>query len=150
MDATLNAKLNELGLTQRGVLTPTQKMLAALESDGSPQSAIEGAPDLRRAVALATVAVEGASHAGESAACAADLAVGSTLDLVHDVENPTSPHAVMLLDKQGRKLGYVPNVAGEVVCNLLAARKQLVARVEHIDAGSPTPEISVTVLMRDN
>lgn len=49
-------------------------------------------------------------------------------------DNPADPRAIVLLDAQGRKCGYVPRVHNKIFSRLLDAGKLLKAKVTEIDA----------------
>jgi len=62
----------------------------------------------------------------------ADLAVGEPLALKREPENPHDAHAIIMLDRQGKKLGYV-----------LAARNKRLAK--KLDSGESVKTIILKV-----
>jgi len=74
--------------------------------------------------------VAGTSHIDEVKEIEPDLSVGEFLVLRREPENPHDKLAILILDKSGRKLGYVPQAKNEILARLLDAGKLLFGRLE--------------------
>jgi hypothetical protein len=64
-------------------------------------------------------------------------------------DNQYDDLAIFILDKEGRKLGYVPKEKNEVPARLLDAGKLLFGRVEYKEWQSRWLKLRIQVFMRD-
>ena len=70
-------------------------------------------------------AIVGTRFLGGSDELVEDLRPGSRITFVAEPDNPYDEHAVMALDPQGRKLGYIPKHENAVIGALLKAGKSI-------------------------
>lgn len=68
-------------------------------------------------------AIVGTRFLGGSDELVEDLEVGSRINFLREQDNAFDPNAIMALDEQGRKLGYIPRRENELIRALMAAGK---------------------------
>ena len=79
-----------------------------------------------------------------------DIQLGSRIMLMREPENKYDEKAIMALDGQGRKLGYISRYENDVLSALMDAGKTLYGIVSHIPApGELRPSSTPTVLYVD-
>lgn len=131
--------------TRRGVLAA----LAGLPALLAGRHAASAAPLAARDVRLLETDVAGTVHAGTRARLP-QLAVGQALLLRREPENPYDVRAILVLDRGGTKLGYVPRRHNRVPAAMMDAGLPLHARISAL-----TPQryeclrLEVTVTVRD-
>ena len=67
--------------------------------------------------------IVGTRFLGGSDALVDDLEVGSRITFLREQDNAYDPYAIMALDEQGRKLGYIPRRENQIIGALMAAGK---------------------------
>lgn len=77
------------------------------------------------------------------------LLVGETLVLRREPGNQHDPLAILVLDRHGTKLGYIPRAKNEVLAHLMDAGKLLHARIETKQWVGDWLKIEIGVWMRD-
>lgn len=146
-------KLEDLGLAEQGVVTPAQKMFAAMRLQGRSNitNEYEGntAGTTGNAIPLFTTMVAGTSSIQNYRQVLDELTPGDTLSLSFTAGGPGTPLAVYVHDPKGRQLGHLPNDDATITASLLSAGKQLFARVANIDEKQHWAEVAITVLMQD-
>ena len=70
-------------------------------------------------------AIVGTRFQGGSDELMKDLRPGSRITFVTESDNEYDPNAVMALDEQGRKLGYIPRLENSIIGALLRAGKNI-------------------------
>ena len=153
MVSTLIEKLEELGLAEQGVVTPAQKMFAAMRLQGRSNTTNEyegnGAGGRGNAIPLLSTTVAGTAGIQNYRQVLDELSPGATLVLVRENNDPGQAIRVTVLDAQRRHLGYLPPDDATVTASLLEAGKQLFARVASIDEKQHWAEVAITVFMQD-
>ena len=74
---------------------------------------------------LVRQAIVGTRYLGGSDELVEDLKPGSRVSFVAEPDNPYDENAVMALDSQGRKLGYIPRHENSIIGALLKAGKSI-------------------------
>lgn len=77
------------------------------------------------------------------------LAPGQILTCRREPQNAHDALAILILDAQGRKLGYVPRAKNEVLARLMDAGKHLFARLEAKAWRNEWLRLDVRVYLRD-
>lgn len=77
------------------------------------------------------------------------LLVGETLVLRREPDNQHDPLAILVLDRHGTKLGYLPRAKNEVLAHLMDAGKLLYAQVAAKEWVGGWLKIEISVSMRD-
>ena len=147
MSTSIERKLERLGLSQRGVLSTRQKMLVALRA--SEQKPRPITPP-KNAVKFLSTKVAGVSHIRDYSEVIAGIEPGVELTLQREPSNEHDESAVLVLDAEGRKVGYLPKVDNAAASNLLDAGKELFALVDDVDYARKFAAIRITIYMRDN
>ena len=153
MDGSLIDKLEELGLAEQGVVSPSQKMFAHLRQE--PQTSLtnehEQATGRRgNAIPMLSTTLAGTSNIDDYRHVLDELHPSDTLELVRDPANEADEHAVALIDARGRKVGFLPHGDNETVSNLMDAGKHLFAQVANIDEKHHWAEVAITVFLQDS
>lgn len=78
-----------------------------------------------REIFLTKQAIVGMRFQGGSDDLMEDLEPGSRITFIREPENRYDPHAIMALDEQGRKLGYIPRLNNPILSALMDAGKYL-------------------------
>lgn len=107
-------------------LAPVSGALAGLVAGPGPEGGL-ALPFARRILILVT-AVAGTSYA-HPRRIEPGLHVGDTLTLLREPRNRHDGLAVLVLDTQKRKVGYVPRDANEVIARLMDAGKRVTAEL---------------------
>ena len=145
MRDALGEKLEFLGLSQRGVLSPLQKLNRAAETRSKRQDrSLE-----QDGIKILTTTVAGASHIRNIEVIAEMLPVGDVLTLMRDPENEFDSRATVVLTSDNVKLGFLPRSDNEAASSLLDAGKSLFARVTSVERRGRWPRINIDVYMRD-
>ncbi len=76
-----------------------------------------------REIFLKRQVIVGTRFLGGSDELVEDLKKGSRITFLREPDNEHDPNAVMALDEQGRKLGYIPRRENELMGALMAAGK---------------------------
>lgn len=154
MVSPLIEKLEELGLAEQGVVTPAQKMFAAMRLQGRSNTTNEyegsAAGGRGNAIPLLSTTVAGTAGIQNYRQVLDELSPGTALVLARGQQNPGQELRVLVLDAQRRQLGYLPPEDAAVAASLLDAGKQLFARIASIDEKQHWAEVSITVFMQDD
>ena len=75
--------------------------------------------------------------------------VGDILTLVREKDNPFDPNAVRIQDREGKKLGYIPEKDNSIVVRLMDAGKEMKAKVKRIDSKREFLTFSITICLED-
>ncbi|MDD3470878.1 MAG: HIRAN domain-containing protein, partial [Thermoguttaceae bacterium] len=78
-----------------------------------------------------------------------ELAPGAFLVFRREPGNSHDPLAILILNSQNEKIGYVPHTKNEVLANLMDGGKLLFGRVEEKRTQGDWIHIAVKVYMRD-
>lgn len=91
-------------------------------------------------IPLGSQMIVGMRFQGEAQEMAYDLTQGARISLMREPGNRFDPKAVMVLDKDGRRVGYIPRTSNEIVGALLDAGKVIYGIVNDEHLGSADPE----------
>jgi hypothetical protein len=78
-----------------------------------------------------------------------DLKEQDILVFKRESDNKNDELAILILDKQGRKIGYVPRAKNEVIARLMDAGKLIFGKIENKEWKGNWLKIDVKVFMRD-
>ena len=78
-----------------------------------------------------------------------DLRRGQKLTLQREPDNRFDERSIIVLDGQGRKLGYIPEKDNEVFARLMDAGKYLIARAGYCDMDSAFRRINISIFLVD-
>ncbi len=78
-----------------------------------------------------------------------DVRRGQKLTLQREPDNRFDERSIIVLDGQGRKLGYIPEKDNEVFARLMDAGKYLIARVCYCDMDSAFRRINISIFLVD-
>ena len=145
MRDSLAEKIAELGLDGKGVLSPSQKAARVAERRASktPEKT-PGTP-----VRILATRIAGTSHIDNYEEVVDSLALQERLELRREPFNEADSRAVAILDKAGRRVGYIPQSDNKVVSELLDEGQSLYARVQDIDVHNRWAEISIDVYVEE-
>ena len=76
-----------------------------------------------REICLKRQCIVGTRYQGGSDELVEDLTEGSRITFLREPDNQYDPNAIMALDEQGRKLGYIPKRENELMAALMGAGK---------------------------
>lgn len=96
--------------------------------------------------------VAGTNHVEGIEELARNLAEGDELILRREPENPYDPLAILVLNQQEQKLGYIPKAKNEVVARLMDAGKRMYAKVSRVSIEGNIEfwtHISLDVFLKD-
>lgn len=145
MRDSLAEKIAELGLDSKGVLSPSQKAARVAEKLASAkQEGQAGTP-----VRILATRIAGTSHIGNYEEVVDNLVLQERLELRREPLNEADSRAVAILDKAGRRVGYIPQSDNKVVSELLDEGQSLYARVQDIDVHKSWAEISIDVYVEE-
>ena len=125
-------------------------IMTALQLDG-----IELPNIFTRDILLMHTMVNGCMYVKNIHRLAKQLKAGDRVSLVLEPENPADSLAILVRDKKGRKLGYIPRAKNEVLFHLMDAGKFLYGVVtdgdigDAVDADDKWIEIYIDVFMTD-
>ena len=105
-----NIVMNEVTLSEFGLMD-------LLHGGASLSSA------MTRDIFLTRQTVVGTRYVGDADALVEELVPGSRVTLLHEADNRFDARAVMVIDAEGRKLGYIPRHQNAVIAALLDAGK---------------------------
>ncbi len=103
--------MNEISLSNTAGIT-------ALLHDGTGLSG-----SMTKDIFLTEQSIVGTRYLGDAEDLIKELAVGSRVTLLHEADNRFDEKAVIVIDEQGRKLGYIPRHQNAVISALLDAGK---------------------------
>lgn len=145
MRDSLAEKIVELGLDSKGVLSPSQKAARVAEKLASAkQEGQAGTP-----VRILATRIAGTSHIDNYEEVVDNLVLQERLELRREPLNEADSRAVAILDKAGRRVGYIPQSDNKVVSELLDEGQSLYARVQDIDVHKSWAEISIDVYVEE-
>lgn len=78
-----------------------------------------------------------------------ELKDGDKLFLKREPDNRFDENAILVLDENGRKLGYIPEKDNLVFARLMDAGKYLTARMTDIDKDAPFVRINIDIYLVD-
>lgn len=84
-----------------------------------------------REIFLLETKVAGTSHVDEIEKIAQNLEIREFVVMKREPENPHDELAILILNENGRKVGYVPREKNEVIARLMDAGKFIFGRVEY-------------------
>lgn len=90
-----------------------------------------------RDIYLRKQAIVGTRFLGGSDELVEDLEIGSRISFLREPDNAFDPDAVMALDEQGRKLGYIPRRENELIAALMEAGKYFYGIITEKPKGNP-------------
>lgn len=93
--------------------------------------------------------VAGTYYVDEIEEYAESIFMGVELSLVREPKNPADEFAIMVKDKDGHKLGYVPRKMNKIPARLMDAGKMLFAKVTECNPGLGTVEIRADLFLKD-
>ncbi|MBO7434389.1 HIRAN domain-containing protein [bacterium] len=128
-----------------GALIPADqwtKIVASFDKTGVPLPFVQE-------IFLLDCTVAGTTHVQEIEAKTADVVPGTVLAFRREPANPQDPLAILILNGNGEKIGYVPQQKNEVLAHLMDGGKLLFGRVEHKDWRGKWLHIRLRVFMRD-
>lgn len=109
-----------------------------------------------REIHLLHTKINGTMHVRTIRKRASELKKGDRLKLVLQPKNQFDPRAILVETMSGKKLGYIPRVANEILFNLMDAGKTLYAVVDDgvlgkkaLDSGIDFITILIDVYMID-
>lgn len=141
MRDSLAEKIAELSLDSKGVLSPSQKAARAAEK----LAAVKPVRSVGTPVRILATRIAGTSHIDNYEEVVDGLALQERLELRREPLNEADSRAVAILDKAGRRVGYIPQSDNKVVSELLDEGQSLYARVQDIDVHKRWAEISIDV-----
>lgn len=145
MRDSLAEKIAELGLDSKGVLSPSQKAARVAEKLASAkQEGQAGTP-----VRILATRIAGTSHIDNYEEVVDNLVLQERLELRREPLNEADSRAVAILDKAGRRVGYIPQSDNKVVSELLDEGQSLYARVQDIDVHKSWADISIDVYVEE-
>lgn len=77
------------------------------------------------------------------------LKVGDSLTLVREKDNAFDSNAVRIQDKEGKKVGYIPEKDNSIVVRLMDAGKEMKAKVKRIDSKREFLTFAITICLED-
>ena len=92
--------------------------------------------------------IAGTSHLADEVPLDA-LEVGDKLTLRRETDNRFDDKAILVLDDQGRKLGYVPEKDNQIFARLMDAGKMLTAKISKIDKKGSFTQIIIGIYLVD-
>ena len=126
-------------------LTISKKDAVALISDTSLGDLIK---PLSTEILLFDSYVAGTSHIKDESVFD-DIREGDKLILQREPENRFDENAILVLDAQKRKLGYIPEKDNIVFARLMDAGKYLTAKIEQIENTGTFRKISINIYLVD-
>jgi hypothetical protein len=78
----------------------------------------------------------------------ADLAVGEPLELKREPYNPHDPNAILVLDRKGNKLGYVPAVHNRTLARKLDASEAVKTILLQVNFNTRVHQLHIEVFVR--
>ena len=110
-------------------------------------------PAFSRNIMLLYTEVAGCGHVEGIQDLLSALALGQRVILRREPENPYDEQAVLVLNQNMEKLGYIPRRQNTVIANLMDAGKSLFGLIDWIDAEAaitdPWKALKITVFMED-
>lgn len=103
---------------------------------------------LIREIHLFDTFVAGTSHL-QDASILAEIQVGDRLQLQREQQNRFDDKAILVLDGERRKLGYIPEKDNVIFSRLLDAGKILVARITRVQQRGSYTEIGIGIYLVD-
>ena len=78
-----------------------------------------------------------------------ELVPGSRVTLLHEADNRFDARAVMVIDAEGRKLGYIPRVNNKIIARLMDAGKLIYGVIRHKEMIGDYHKIVVKVFLKE-
>lgn len=105
-----------------------------------------------RDIKVLTTSIAGTNHVDNIAELTAALTDGERLVLLREPSNPADDLAILVLNKDKQKLGYIPRRHNIVIARLMDAGKEFYAVVKSIEIEGniqPWYDIAIRVYMVD-
>ncbi len=103
---------------------------------------------LSREILLFDSYVAGTSHIKDESVFD-DIKVGDRLILQREPDNRFDENAILVLDKEKRKMGYIPEKDNIVFTRLMDAGKYLIAKIDRIGPKGSFRQISISIYLVD-
>lgn len=78
-----------------------------------------------------------------------EVVVDGELQLKREPDNEFDKYAILVLNKSGRKLGYVPRRDNMIIARLMDAGKQMKVTVKNIEKDAGAIEVNIRIYMAD-
>lgn len=93
--------------------------------------------------------IAGTTHVTDIDTKTASIAEGSLLRFLREPDNPEDKLAILILNEQEQKIGYVPQARNEVIAHLMDGGKLIFGRVINKEKRGNWLHIKVQVYLRD-
>ena len=103
---------------------------------------------LSREILLFDSYVAGTSHIKDESVFD-DIKVGDRLILQREPDNRFDENAILVLDKEKRKMGYIPEKDNIVFTRLMDAGKYLIAMIDRIEPKGSFRQINISIYLVD-
>lgn len=103
---------------------------------------------LSREILLFDSYVAGTSHIKDESVFD-DIKVGDRLILQREPDNRFDENAILVLDKEKRKMGYIPEKDNIVFTRLMDAGKYLIAKIDRIEPKGSFRQINISIYLVD-
>ena len=103
---------------------------------------------LSREILLFDSYVAGTSHIKDESVFD-DIKVGDRLILQREPDNRFDENAILVLDKEKRKMGYIPEKDNIVFTRLMDAGKYLIAMIDRIEPKGSFRQINLSIYLVD-
>ena len=131
---------------------PSLQKINGISLSAAMHTGIGIAPPFMKEIYLKDQHIVGTRYVGGPEEIIKDLKPGDKVQFLREPDNAYDPRAIMALDEQGRKLGYIPRYENEIPGALLDAGKHLygIVRESRIDtSGKSWTSIIVEMYMRE-
>lgn len=143
MDYSLKRKMQALKLYELGVQTTFDKINHAASSASEQTKGVD-----RSHMRLLETKIAGTSFI-EDRSVFDSLQLGDIVFLDREPSNPYDPMAIVIIDPNGKKLGYIPKDDNTVIGNMLDAGKSIYALILDIVDHEKYLDIAIEVYMDD-
>lgn len=103
---------------------------------------------LSREILLFDSYVAGTSHIKDESVFD-DIKVGDRLILQREPDNRFDENAILVFDKEKRKMGYIPEKDNIVFTRLMDAGKYLIAKIDRIEPKGSFRQINISIYLVD-
>lgn len=107
------------------------------------------AKPFEREVFLFDTYVAGTSHIENIEALEPDLEVGDRLDFYREAHNQYDTMAIVVTNRRGDKLGYIPQIDNEIFSRLMDAGKVLFGRISRKEFKGRWLKIDIKIYLED-
>ena len=126
-------------------ITVSKKNMVSLVADNQIADLIK---PLSHEIHLFDSYIAGTTHV-EDESIFDELKEGDKLILIREPDNRFDDNAIIVLDEQKRKLGYIPEKDNVVFARLMVAGKYLTAKIEFIIPKGSFRQISISIYLVD-